>query len=222
MVKCPELVFTRFVYGDVDRRRPRRLPHWHVRDGIQFVTWRLRDSLPKCIEERIERESGQKHGSHADPGLMDAIEQHLDRGLGRCYMNDPHVADIVQRSILFFDGDRYRIIAWSDMPNHAHVIVRTLGDWTLWDIVQSWKKHSGRMANRALGRTGSFWQKGYFDRLMRNSTELQDRVAYVLDNPGIAGLRDWRWSGFSAEAYQELLGSAPMRVDLQIDRSRTE
>jgi putative DNA methylase len=49
------------------------------------------------------------------------------------------------------------------------------------------------MANRVLGRTGSFWQREYFDRLIRDENELERAVEYVVNNPAHAGLKDWTW-----------------------------
>ena len=213
-----EPIVTRFVYGEVDRRKRQRLPHWQTRNGIQFVTWRLNDSLPESVvrdlEERRERRFGEPRLAGAltkdellriDRDGFDEIDRELDRGKGSCFMNDPRVADIVEKAIYFFDGDRYRILSESVMPNHVHVIFRTLGDNALWDIIKSWKRHSARESNRVLNRTGTFWQQGYYDRLIRDSRELSDRIRYVLNNSTKAGLQNWRWNGFNSEAIREIL-----------------
>jgi putative transposase len=50
------------------------------------------------------------------------------------------------------------------------------------------------MTNRVLGRTGSFWQREYFDRLIRNENELEWAVVqYVITNPERARLKGWPW-----------------------------
>ena len=213
-----EPIVTKFVYGEVDRRKPGGLPHWDTRRGIQFVTWRLHDSLPRSVEDELSarkkaRIARLERRDTPTPEDLDAIEQayfdevdvELDRGFGACYMKDPRIANLVEESLHYFDGDRYRILSHSIMLNHVHVIFRLFGDTVLWDLIESWKKYTSREANLILGRRGRFWQKGYFDRLIRDSRELSDRIQYVVNNPRAAGLVNWRWAGFNAEAISEVL-----------------
>lgn len=53
------------------------------------------------------------------------------------------------------------------------------------------------MINRQLGRTGHVWQEESFDRVLRVSEKLDEKVAYVLDNPVRKGLvsssEQYRW-----------------------------
>ena len=49
-----------------------------------------------------------------------------------------------------------------------------------------------REANKLLGTTGQFWEREYFDRLIRNAAELERAVRYVVENPVKAGLKDWK------------------------------
>jgi hypothetical protein len=49
------------------------------------------------------------------------------------------------------------------------------------------------MANRILGRTGNFWQREYYDRLIRDGDELERALQYVASNPDRAGLKGWGW-----------------------------
>ena len=81
------------------------------------------------------------------------------------------------------------------MPNHVHVVIRTKSDETLDGICGSWKSYTAHEANRILGREGRFWEREYFDRLIRDERDLEDTVSYVLNNPSKAGLTDWPWVG---------------------------
>jgi REP element-mobilizing transposase RayT len=83
------------------------------------------------------------------------------------------------------------------MPNHVHVVFSPFGENRLETILHSWKSYSAQRANQALGRTGHFWQREYFDHLIRNEGSLQKISQYVLDNPQKAGLRNWPWVGRS-------------------------
>lgn len=124
-------------------------------------------------------------------------ERCLDSGLGRCHMRDRRTAQIVADALMHFKGTRHHTLAWCVMPNHVHAVFSPIGDQTLESIVHSWKSFSAQMANRALGRAGKFWQREYFDHLIRHEESLQKTMRYVADNPKNAGLRDWPWLGHS-------------------------
>ncbi|MGB2622861.1 MAG: transposase [Candidatus Acidiferrum sp.] len=81
------------------------------------------------------------------------------------------------------------------MPNHVHVVFSPLESHTLEAILHSWKSFSAGQANRLLGRTGPFWQREYFDHLVRHESSLQKIIQYVKDNPKRANLRNWPWVG---------------------------
>src|ERR1051326_9077803 len=90
--------------------RNRRLPHWTAEQGTYFVTFRLSDSLSNDLAMRI--------ASRKRRSLL--IQRFLDRGDGRCWLRDPRIAALVDRSLRFFDGDRSLLHAWTIMPNHVH------------------------------------------------------------------------------------------------------
>jgi REP element-mobilizing transposase RayT len=129
------------------------------------------------------------------------IESMLDRGHGAMHLADPRIADTVERALLHFDGERYRLHAWVIMPNHVHVVATPLGDWTLARIMHSWKSFAAKEANRILGQSGAFWAREYHDRLIRDDVHFANTVSYVANNPVKAGLckraEDWRFSSAS-------------------------
>ena len=47
----------------------------------------------------------------------------LDAGMGTCWLRQPEVAQIIEDALLHFDGIRYRLIAWTIMPNHVHALI---------------------------------------------------------------------------------------------------
>jgi putative transposase len=120
------------------------LPHFDSQEIVQFVTYRLADSLPLEALERIRL-------SDQPESLRDEL---LDRGWGDCWLRLPEIAAIIEQSFLAFDGERYRLYAWTIMPNHVHVLFGVSHEWTLSDIVASWKKFTARRCNRQLGRSG--------------------------------------------------------------------
>ena len=96
---------------------------------------------------------------------------------------------------MIFDGERYRLHAWTIMPNHVHVLLSILPGMPLGTIVGSWKRFTAREGNIVLGRVGEFWQADYWDRFIRNEEHFNNAVAYIRENPVKAGLcgraADW-------------------------------
>jgi REP element-mobilizing transposase RayT len=121
------------------------------------------------------------------------LEKTLDTGAGKCFLRNPAIAQIVVNALKEFDGSRYCLFAWSVMPNHVHVLFQTIGNISLVRILHSWKSFSAKAANQILGRNGEFWQREYHDHLIRNMTEFDRAVRYVMENPSKAGLRNWPW-----------------------------
>jgi REP element-mobilizing transposase RayT len=110
---------------------------------------------------------------------------------------EERVAKIVEHAFLAFDGERYRLHAWTIMPNHVHVLLSILPRMPLGAIVGSWKRFTARAANRVLGRKGEFWQIDYWDRFIRHEEHFSWTENYIDLNPVKAGLVaepcQWRW-----------------------------
>lgn len=187
------------------------LPHLDDLEKIQSITFRLADSLPQTKLEQLEEQLKLVPEDKRDLVKRTAIEQWMDAGMGCCALKHPEVAELVQDTLLKFDGDRYRLLAWCVMPNHVHVLIRP--NEKLGKIVQSWKSYTGRwvMRNNAklgLGVPGKrFWMREYWDRYIRTESHLVKVVEYIHENPVSAGLcekaEDWPWSGaryYSGEA----------------------
>lgn len=182
-----------------------RLPHWISTNATYFVTFNLFDAMPSELVERLQAERQiriqelERLRGRATPAEIHAIdtilreraEEVLDTNHGSCFMNRVDVAEVVANAITFFDDERYRLLSWCVMPNHAHAILHTTE--RLERIVHSWKSFSAKSANRLLRREGKFWQDDYYDRLIRNAEDLARKIQYVRDNPLKAGLVDSPW-----------------------------
>ncbi len=75
------------------------------------------------------------------------------------------------------------------MPNHIHLLFILNPEWRLEQLIHSWKSYSAREINRAVGRTGSLWQRDYFDRLVRDTSHFANCVRYIRNNPKKAKLQ---------------------------------
>ena len=121
------------------------------------------------------------------------VETYLDAGHGECWLRQAAIAQLVADALRHFNAQRYRLHAWCIMPNHVHVIVDPIAGNELPAVLHSWKSFTAKAANRILSRTGEFWQTEYYDHLIRDEGDYAHALRYLLENPVVAGLRDWPW-----------------------------
>jgi REP element-mobilizing transposase RayT len=145
------------------------LPHFDSQDVIQFVTFRLADSLPAEAILRLKAADRPETLRH----------EMLDHGWGACWLKSDFIARLVEDAFLAFDGTRYRLHAWTIMPNHVHVLFTVLPVASLGNIVGSWKRFTARQANQQLKRSGPFWQTEYWDRFIRSETHFAAAESYI-------------------------------------------
>lgn len=211
--------------ADATMRFRKGLPHLESLGGTYFVTFRLADSLPAAVVEEYKfardniRNTADQLGRDltADEHrrlrhlFSEKIESLLENAAGECWLARPEIAAIVDGALRHFDGDRYRLLAHCIMPNHVHVVFTVLNGHGLNDILHSWKSYTSTKANKALERKGSFWQREYYDHLVRDQDDLDRVVQYTLDNPAKAGLREWSWVYCRAESNGRNAGFQPAK-----------
>ncbi|HKG15316.1 MAG TPA: transposase [Pyrinomonadaceae bacterium] len=170
------------------------LPHFEGGEVAQFVTFRLKDSLPQSVVERWRRELTRED----DAALRRRVEAYLDEGYGAASLKQPQVASVIQDALLYYDGARYRLAAWAVMPNHVHLLATPCGGHTLSGIMHSIKSYTAGEANKLLGLRGVFWMEDYFDRYVRSSAHYERTILYVENNPVKAKLcrtpEEWPFS----------------------------
>jgi REP element-mobilizing transposase RayT len=59
--------------------------------------------------------------------------------------------------------------------------------------VHSWKSFTANESNRLLGLTGSFWQREYYDHVVRGEKQFNRIMNYIVANPLKANLANWPW-----------------------------
>ncbi|MDA0242349.1 MAG: transposase [Chloroflexi bacterium] len=73
------------------------------------------------------------------------------------------------------------------MPDHVHLLIALYKQEdtpSLSTLVANYKSLTAKRINKIRHVQGQpVWQRGFYDRIMRNEEELQVRRAYVLDNP---------------------------------------
>ena len=154
------------------------LPHCDFPGLVQFVTFRLVDSMPAT--RRGEWEHLLK--IEGDREKRTKLEEYLDRGVGKCHLRDLRAAKIIEDAIVEFQNERYELLAWCVMPNHVHVLVH-VWSWPLAKMLQTWKSITAVKANRSLNRVGTFWQREYWETFMRNEEQERVAVRYIECNP---------------------------------------
>jgi type I restriction enzyme R subunit/putative DNA methylase len=188
------------------------LPHCDFPGLVQFVTFRLADSMPES--RRAEWEHLLK--IEDDRKKRAKLEEYLDRGIGECHLRDPRIAQIAEDAVRHFHNEHCELLAWCVMPNHVHVLVH-VWQMPLWKMVQSWKHFVQTQANRLLAerrlparrdgetncnepcrRPALQWQREYWDTFMRDEDQERKAVRYIESNPIKAKLcrlaEDWPFS----------------------------
>lgn len=169
------------------------LPHCDMPGLTQLVTCRLHDSLP------ASRQGEWKHLLSIEDAKerRAKLEEWLDRGYGECHLRNPQVAGIAEETLLHHHSARFELLAWCVMPNHVHLLVH-VWDWPLAQILQNWKSVSAVESNKGLNRSGTFWQREYWDTFMRDQDQEARAVRYIEGNPVRARLcrtnEEWRYS----------------------------
>ena len=180
------------------------LPHFDQPGLIQAITFRLADALPAEKLQRWELELAHETDLVRDVEKKRRMEAWIDAGHGACWLRKEAIAHIVEEALLHFDAARYRLLAWTIMPNHVHVLIETQEGWPLGGIVHSWKTWTAKKINAHLGRVGTVWQRDYHDRYIRDGEHLARVTRYIEQNPVKAGLcaesKDWRWGSANRKA----------------------
>ena len=189
------------------------LPHLKRDGGAYFVTFRLADTLPAELIERLKRERDtilQQALTAKRPltwpeqeGLFRwysaRVDAYLDAGHGECLLKRRDLAELVANALRYFEGQRYELRSWVVMPNHVHAVVGPKPPQTLTKILHSWKSFTASEANKILKRANRhFWQTESYDHLVRDDADLARCCEYTTRNPVSARLcerpEDWEWS----------------------------
>ncbi len=216
------------------------IPHFDAPDGVvQTITIRLDDALPSAVVGRMRAELKLTEEWRSEcintvtahelrereAELRKSCELYLDAGHGSCVLAHPECAAVVEDSLLWGDGQLYRLVAWCIMPTHLHVILEPLPGHTLGPTIKSIKRHTTKrikqivrhgcrgkaalgvdweMAQNLLSKGVRVWQRESWDRFVRNPEHFKKSVAYVENNPVKAGLveaaTDWQWGSAGYKA----------------------
>jgi REP element-mobilizing transposase RayT len=174
------------------------LPRFDAPGLTQSVTFCLEGAIPReVLDERMDLLAilGKVVGEEE---WRDRVERYLDAAQGVAHLKDARLADMVEGALLFFDGSRYRLHAWVVMPTHVHALFTPDEGRTMAGVLHSWKSFTAHEADKILRQAGRFWEPEAFDRYIRDEAHFARVVAYIENNPVMAGLcekpEDWKWS----------------------------
>ncbi|MCG6202534.1 transposase [Psychromonas antarctica] len=155
--------------------------HIDQKNAIQFVTFRTQESVAYYLEKNNinTTKSTSKQQFEQDKFLDNA-------DAGAILNNDI----ITLLTTLFKSKDTiyYNLIALSIMPNHVHLLFEQI--FPLMEIMQKIKGGTALLINKHYHRTGTLWDRGYFDKIVRTEEQLCITYQYIKNNAPNAGLKD--------------------------------
>lgn len=199
----------------------RNLPHFQPIGEKFFITFRLYDAFfDKMIKEIIEKKNAKiqtliklKPQGYSNEikflrkQTLILIDKLLDNSRDCiCHLSNDEIATVVEKKLHQYNNHLYRLIAYTIMPNHVHLVIDTsiqienideemfeTNYIQLYDILQYIKGGSAFEANKILMRKGQFWQRESVDHIVKDDVELNNIIHYILQNPVKANLiEDWK------------------------------
>ncbi len=88
----------------------------------------------------------------------------------------------------YHDAQRWYLKLLLLMPDHIHMLIGVSGDAQLSNLIRDFKRITARTAKID-------WQRNFFDHRLRHDESLDEKAAYIRENPVRAGLigRDQKW-----------------------------
>jgi REP element-mobilizing transposase RayT len=157
------------------------LPHIDLAGYYQFVTFRTHDSLDDYITRVRAQEIESKKQEYI-------IDRYLDNSSKGAYLNG-EVLTYLKGFLHSLDGDLYELVAFVVMPNHVHILFRQTD--ALNTTMQKIKGTSAFAINKMLDRKGKFWEKNYYDKIIRDASQFGIVYDYIKYNALKANLDDW-------------------------------
>ena len=110
---------------------------------------------------------------------------------------------IVLEHCLAEDGRKCVLHCVVVMFDHVHMLMslmanrETKAGYSLAAVMSGIKGASSHSVNKALGRSGHVWQDEVFDRILRGTERLEEKMKYLRENPVRKGLvkvaEEWPW-----------------------------
>ena len=195
----------------------RILPHIQPLNETFFITFRLYNSLPKkVIQSFMEEKNISNNKIEKTTNNPKIKKEQLYKNSKQFFINFDELlhkyqnkndlllknslADIVKNSLHYYDNKNYNLISYCIMTNHVHLLISEV-NIQLFKILQSIKSFTAKQINKKINSTGKIWQRESYDHIVRENTNINNYVNYILQNPVKAGLvsntKDWKYNYFN-------------------------
>lgn len=119
----------------------------------------------------------------------------------RPLFNDAIVAELIFDRLYQLEIEYHLIELTASiiMPDHIHALFQLQTDATINEVMQRFRGSSAHAINVMLGRRGTVWQRGYFERRLRLNESLVSVLQYMWHNPQPPGrhfrcrTEVWQW-----------------------------
>ena len=155
--------------------------HIDQRNAIQFVTFRTQESVAYYLNKNnintAKNTSRQQFKQ----------DKFLDTSCAGAILNGV----LIRQLIALFKSKNtisYNLIAVSIMPNHVHLLFEQIRP--LMKIMQEIKGATAFLINKHYGSTGTLWDRGYFDKIVRTEKQFHVTYQYIKNNALSARLMD--------------------------------
>ncbi len=160
--------------------KKRNLPHIDLVGYYQFVTFRTHDSIDDFLKRISEEDISTSLKQYK-------ADEYLDGSPKGAYLNG-EVLQWLKRFLLSKDEILYNLVAFSIMPNHLHLLFKQKEE--IAKTIKIIKGASAFEINKILTRKGSLWEKGYFDKGIRDQAHFDTVYNYIANNAVKANLTD--------------------------------
>ncbi|MDE7414095.1 MAG: transposase [Muribaculaceae bacterium] len=202
--------------NEIEKNWTGDLPHWHQLEKMQYLTFRLNDSLSELHRRILMEIRDHFLENHPKPWDKATLRQYyrvigpkeeglLDAGYGSCVLKRPEIRNILVDSLHFEDGKKYHLVGYVIMPNHVHLVMTPEGENKVSTLVGRIKQYSSNRINRLCNRKGVFWKRESFDRVVRSYDNLIKILDYIISNP--KNLSSTEYTLYINPDFQFLLGN---------------
>jgi putative ATPase len=110
----------------------------------------------------------------------------------------PEERSLIKDALIFGADKRYKLYAYVVMDDHVHCVILPIEDNEVPDIVHTWKSYTTNQLQRKHERKGTVWDSEYYDRIIRDDAELNEKCEYVITNPQRRwpDIGEYEWCGW--------------------------
>ena len=128
---------------------------------------------------------------------------------GFSLVDNPSIAKQIINALFWMDSnERFTLGAFVIMPDHYHMVIILNESSSLDSVLKSLGSYTARNINRRFQKKGRLWQKGYYDRAIRKSDDIDGIFAYIHNNPVRKELTDtaetWPFSSLNKRYYKKI------------------